>query len=372
MNSKSVLFAIGTLSGGGAERVVSVWANQLAEIGYKVSVVVYGRTDNEYAFSRNVSIYSCADSIDGYLKIPYYKRYLYFRKILRNVSPDYVIPFLRSMRAWMFFSCIGFRCRRIDTMRISPWCEEKYTSRLGRIINNLSFATSYKIIIQAAEQRQWFSRWNRKKTVLIPNPIEDKYLNIPLRAVPDNVKEFIAVGRLAPQKNYPMMIEGFAKVVNKYPDITLKIFGDGPDEYKRVLQELINKYEMRSHIYLMGRTAEIDVEYSRSHVFVMTSDFEGSPNALIEAMASRLICVSTDCRTGPKELITHAENGFLIPVGSTELFANTICQIIEMDKYDREGMSELARKRIISSHSKEKSLERLCSIFVSECNDKVN
>jgi glycosyltransferase involved in cell wall biosynthesis len=124
MAVKKVLLAIGSLSGGGAERVVCEWANDLSERGYQVAILVFCRTFDEYYLSDKVKIYSCAGSVEEYLHIPYFKRYLYFRETIKQFHPDYLIPFLFSMRFWMFVSTLGLGIKRIETIRINPWVKK--------------------------------------------------------------------------------------------------------------------------------------------------------------------------------------------------------------------------------------------------------
>lgn len=363
MSYRKVLFAIGSLSGGGAERVVCEWANKLSERGFQVAVLVFGRKHDEYFLSDKVTIFSCAESFEKYVSIPYFKRFQYFRKTIRRFRPDFLIPFLFSMRFWMFVSTLGLGVSRIETIRINPWVEEDTLNYMERLINKLSFRTSYKVIIQAQEQMEWLSSADRNKTVLVRNPLADKYIDIPCKQLSKSVSDFIAVGRLDKQKNYPMMIEGFSEVAKKIPHIRLKIWGEGPEEYKEYLQNLIDSCGMGDKIFLMGRTSEINAEYAKSDVFVMTSDFEGSPNALIEAMASRLVCISTDCMTGPKELITHNYNGFLVSVGSRKEFCEALYRIMEMDINTRSVIADAARREVLLSHSKEKSIDVLCELM---------
>ncbi len=362
-NEKRVLLAVGSLYGGGAERVVCEWADKLSERGYRVAVLVYGRTHDEYSLSDNVTVYSCADTCEEYVRIPYYRRYLYFRRVIKQYKPDYLIPFLSSMRFWMFISTIGLGIRRIETIRINPWVEEESFDCLKRLLNRLAFRTSYRIVIQAQEQREWLSERDREKSFLVRNPLADKYIDVPCRPAGQTVSDFIAVGRLDMQKNYPMMIEGFSHAAKKYPHIRLRIWGEGPKEYKEYLQNLIAENGAEANIRLMGRTSEIAAEYAKSDVFVMTSDYEGSPNALIEAMASRLVCISTDCKTGPKELIDHDQNGFLVSVGSAEGFCEALCKVIGLDASVRNGIADEARNKILSCHSKERGVDVLCEIM---------
>ena len=362
MKRKKILIAISSLGGGGADRVATVWAGQLAESGYDVSMFAIYRSTDEYPISDKVKVYAGSQTREVNLSKSYIRRLNDYRKIIKNINPDYIVSFLFNARVWMMLASVGLKAKRIDTVRISPWELDKYSFHM-RIVSNMSFNTSHKIVVQASDQADWFSRRNQNKCVLVPNPISAVYKNSFKEDISKEVINFIAAGRIDPQKNYPMMIDAFASVVKQYPNIKLRIFGKGSDDYTQKLQDQINSLGMQESIFLMGRSSEIHIEYKKSDVFLMTSDCEGLPNALIEAMASRLICISTDCKTGPRDLIDHNENGYMIPVGDSKALAQSIVKVMNMTYEERVAMSDKARTKIMSYCSEENSLKRLCSVF---------
>ena len=130
-----------------------------------------------------------------------------------------------------------------------------------------------------------------------------------------------------PQKNQKMLIDAMAVVHKAHPEVTLKIFGEGPEENSLLAH--IHELELDDCVQLMGKTADVAGELARADLFVFSSDFEGMPNALMEAMAAGMPCVSTDCPTGPKELIGENERGLLVPLGDTEAFAAAVLYMIE-------------------------------------------
>ena len=181
--------------------------------------------------------------------------------------------------------------------------------------------------------------------------------------ISQEVVNFIAAGRIDSQKNYPMMIDAFSRVVKQYPNVKLRIFGKGSDAYTQSLRDRINALGMQNHIMLMGRSSQMNEEYKKSDVFLMSSDYEGLPNALMEAMASRLICISTDCKTGPRDLIEENVNGYMVPVGDSKALADAIVKVINMPYEERVAMADAARHKIMTYCSEENSLNKLCSIL---------
>lgn len=360
---KKILIAISSLSGGGAERVASVWAGQLADRGYDVSIFVINRSADEYPLSNKIKLYAEGQTRQENHAQSHIHRLKKIRGIVKTIAPDYIISFLFNARAWMMLSSIGLRAKRIDTLRVSPWACYSFYSLPQRFISQLSFNTARKIIVQASEQRLWFSKRNQKKCILIPNPISPIYRQCYREETSQEVVNFIAAGRIDPQKNYPMMIDAFAKVAKMHHNVRLQIFGAGATTYTQSLQDQIDSLGMQNHICLMGRSSHIEEEYKKNDVFLMSSDYEGLPNALMEAMASRLICISTDCKTGPRDLIENGVSGYMIPVGDNDALVNAIVKVINMPYKKRVEMAEAARHKIMTYCSEENSINKLCSLL---------
>ncbi len=361
---KKILFAIGSLTRGGAERVVSVWANQLQKRGYKVSILVFARYKDEYFISEDIDICTCAKTIEEYLSMSLFQRCTTIRSIIKKTEPDYIIPFLSKSQIMIMLASVGLKSKRIDTIRQSPWSLIRRLNSLERFLVMQAYNTSHSIIIQATDQKSFFSQRLQNKCVLVPNPVSQVYKHCYREDISQDVINFIAVGRIVPQKNYPMMIDAFASVAKKYPNIKLRIFGKGTPDYTQTIQNLINAHSMQEKIFLMGPSSCIEEEYRKNDIFLMTSDYEGLPNALIEAMASRLICITTDCKTGPRDLIDNNINGFMIPVGDKDALVTTIEKVMSMSYQDRITMTDAARDKIMNYCSEENSLNRLCSILI--------
>lgn len=360
--AKKVLLAIPQLTDGGAERVVSVWANELSSRGFDTAVLVFGRLKDEYYLADGIGVYSVAKDTDGYLSMSYPQRFRKMRSIIKQLSPDYAISFLPAMQVWMMLASTRLNVKRIETIRVNPWCIG-ITNPIHTFFWKLCYHTSYKIVLQSQEQGPFFSKRDQKKCVLVPNPISEIYVKHYKQTLAQTPTEFIAVGRLAPQKNYEMMINAFARVATENTDLRLRIFGTGSDVYIEALNAFIKKLNMESQIILMGRTPHMQEEYIKNDVFLMTSDFEGLPNALAEAMASRLICISTDCKTGPRDLIDDLRNGYLVPVNDADALTERIRDVLRMSYDEQYKMATAARDKILNYCSQGNSVNALCNLF---------
>lgn len=359
---KHVTFAIGSLFGGGAERVVSVWASALAEKGYKVSVIVYSRLDNEYPVNEKVEIFPIAESQAACDEMSILKRVSVIRKTLKKIRPDVMINFLPIMQVYIRIASLGLRIPRIETIRISPWKVEILKTKFAKLWLNC-FETCKALILQSEDQKSFFSEKVRNKSVVIPNPINPKYAEN-MKSTYNNLShKIVAAGRLSLQKNYKMMIDAVKLVSVKYQDVSLEIYGIGDLEEK--LASYIKDSGLENNVKLMGRSNELYNIYKESDLYVMSSDYEGMPNALAEAMAIGLPCISTDCKTGPRDLIVDGENGFLVPCNDADALAEKIKTVFEMTEQMQRQMGESARAKVLDFCGETSSLDKLVKLIES-------
>lgn len=359
---KKVLFAISSLTGGGAERVVSVWASQLAEIGYSVSLLLAGRTENEYPLNKKVTVHTVAADYKEYKTLSFLKRLKIMRRILKNVSPDIIVSFLPQMQIWMMAASWGRKMRRIETVRVSPW-EICKNSSVEHFLWMLCYRHADGTILQTAEQGDYFSEKIRRKSVVIPNPISPQYRDNPKPYYTDSVRHFVAAGRITEQKNYPVMIEAFGIAHRERPNLRLSIYGTGDKAYMDTIQRMIDERGLSSVITMHGRTNDTLSVLQQADAFLMTSDYEGMPNALVEAMAVGLPCISTNCRTGPRDLIDHGENGFLVGTGDAEAIAEAVLCAASMDSEHAKQMGRKAREKVLDLCSESNSLKKLIKLI---------
>ena len=361
---KKICIAIHGLAHAGAERVAASWANYLAKQGQRVFVLVYACNEDAYDLDARVRVVPIADTREAYFQMSKATQLLNIRKIIGREQPEILISFLPKMQITMMLATLGMRIKRIETVRNNPWIDKDVAGK--RFLWNMCFYRSDAIIVQTKEQSLYFPKRLQKRTVVISNPISSDFLNRQKVYSNGEVCRFVSVARINHQKNYPMMVRAFSKVAENNPHCQLDIYGAGTQEKIQELQVLIEQLGMEQKINLCGWRKNISEMLTSYDAFLMSSDYEGMPNALVEAMATGLVCLSTDCKTGPKDMIDHGVNGYLATTGNVESFSEGIQKIIQMEQQQCVEMGAAARKKILTMCSEENTLVRLKRLIESD------
>ena len=302
---KVVLFSL-SLNNGGAERRASVFANYFASKNIPTSLVTMTRGEKEYTLGKNVNRISVFESYDSYLKHSRICRIKMLREVLKKEKPSLIIAFIPT---FAFYACLATKLckelKKVPVVYAVTLYQKKYKLK-ERVYNLASCVLSDKILLQCKEQTK-NNRLFKKKCVVSYNPIADSFKNIGERDY--TYLHVMSVGRFVKHKCFDKTIEAVVNVHKIKPNISLDIYGQGP--LKDKWQRLIIEKEAESYIKLKGFSENIFEEYKNHNCFVLSSQFEGFPNALAEAMMAGLVCVSKACPTGPKEMIYNGQNGYL-------------------------------------------------------------
>ena len=225
------------------------------------------------------------------------------------------------------FACIGTKfpvivCERNDPNIILG----KYRPLLISKFRDFVFHLADGAVFQTDNAKNYFSKSIQKKSCVILNPLNTD--NLPDLYTGDRDNCIVNVGRLTEQKNQKLLIRSFSLIADQFPDFVLKIFGDGPE--KNNLELLINELGLDNRVELMGNVCNVTDKIYKSRLFVFSSDYEGLPNALAEAMALGLPCVSTDCSPGgARMLIDNGINGTIVPVNDPVALSNAIKELLD-------------------------------------------
>lgn len=327
-----IMFCLGSMTKGGAERVVRNLSEYLIKKN-DVSIVVTPPGESSYELNSNIK-YFTLDKVknkqDSLLKRTI-RRIYKLRKIINEVSPDVIISMLPEPTYRLVIANLFKKNKVIISVRNDPKIE--YNNLVNKTIMNILYSRADGFVFQTQEAQDFFRKSFREKSKIIPNPIDEKFISKPYKGI--RKKEIVSVGRLDVQKNQMLLINSFSKIDRKYDDYKLVIYGDG--SLKEKLNQQIKKLKIEDRVILAGTVDDIKRKIYKSKLFILSSDYEGMPNALMEAMALGLTCISTDCPCGgPKFLIKDGYNGFLVKVGSEKELTQKINFVLSIDTSDIE------------------------------------
>lgn len=325
MNKKKIACYINTLEYGGAERVLSLLANKLSENNYEVILITSYSCKNEYILNNNVKRLNLdKNEIDSKF-MRNYKRITTLRKYIKEYKIDYLISFMAEANFRAIIASLFLHTKCIISVRNDP---HKEYQGISFILANILFILSNKCVFQTNDAKECFNYFIKRKSKIILNPISDKFFQ---NGYSNCSKDIITVGRLVPQKNHEFLIKAFKEVSLTNETDNLLIYGTGPLENQ--LKTLIKELELQDRVFLMGKTDHVNDILNNKKIFILSSDYEGLPNSLMEAIAMGLPVISTDCPCGgPRMLIQDNENGFLVDVENIESMKDKILLLLSSNE----------------------------------------
>lgn len=337
---KKVAFTCDSMNSGGAEKVIASISNEMANQGIKV--IIIGVAD----YHEPSSFYDLAPGVvyqtikgKNEKRVPVVQRLIMLRKLLSSYKPNVVISFLPNANVYTWLSLIGLRVPHIVSERNNPYIDPR--SKLLRFLKRLSFIKSNGCVFQTNDAMHFYPKLVQDKSVIIKNPIELK-LSSPNYPKLRN-QTILAVGRLTEQKNYSCLLDAF-NLFNKqnYNQYTLKIYGDGPE--KNNIIDKCSKLNITQYVKMVGADNSWHEKEKFDAMYILSSDYEGMPNSLAEAMALGIPCISTDSPCGgSRELIEDGINGFLVPVGDSETLSEKMTQLVKQKDFDTFDYKSFAR-----------------------------
>lgn len=316
-----ITFIIDHMSIGGAQRVcynLITWLQ--SNTSEEVSLLIYRKLSigDVYYDLSHITHYFLDKGTFGKIRS--------IHRFLKKIGSDVVISFGVPNAMYDVIGNLGLNTKHIVCERNDPsHFRGKY---ITRILSRQLMKKADGFVFQTKEAQKFYGGNIAKRSVIIPNPLFISEQSP--KAIYDGVREreIVSAGRLNKQKNHALLIRAFANIVEKYPDYRLIIYGEGPE--RKNDETLIQSLSLIDKVRLPGAINDVPNAIYKSSIFVLSSDFEGMPNALMEAMAMGLPCVSTDCPCGgSKELIENTVNGLLFPVGDEESLVNSIIYLIE-------------------------------------------
>lgn len=324
---RKMVFFITGMNLGGAERVIATLANKYVDMGNEVHLVTLKEAKSKYHLDERIEFSGAnlknSKTFLGKIKNAICSVY-FLKKYNDKYSPEVLISFLTNSNITAIL--VKLLTKRKYTTVISERADPRVRSESLQIICGFLYGKADLVVCQSKIVKEYFDKMNsHMRTVIIENPINKDALYNGSEKIE---KRIMCVGRLAPQKNFEMAIKAFNKIYKKYPEYILEIYGEGPSEKK--LRELINELLLDNKVIICGTKKNVFSELGNAELFLMTSDFEGFPNALIEAMASGIPVISTKFPTGiAEQLIVDGKNGYTVNMNDTDSLADRMDRILE-------------------------------------------
>lgn len=319
---KKLVFFVGSLEKGGAERVISILSRQFVEAGYDIEILLYYDRNIYYQIDERIKI-TTIEFETGTKRIA--SNVMWMRQYLKKQDVC-IISFLAPFNIVALVAAWGLKNPIIVADRNDPRkVPEKF---LVRKLRDFLYGFADRVVVQTSYNKAYFHKKVVRKTDIIFNPLDLGEMKGVGHKI-EKKKKIVSVGRLMPQKNQRILINSFHTLHMKYPDYSLYIYGEGPE--RNNLQKQIDDLNLHEAVYLAGQVDDVFSNIVDAELFVLCSDYEGMPNALIEAMGMGLPVISTRV-SGATDMIVSGENGFLVNVGDESQLTKTMLSMVENEE----------------------------------------
>ncbi|MFW9827680.1 MAG: glycosyltransferase [Candidatus Thorarchaeota archaeon] len=352
---KKIMILVPSLKfGGGAEKVASILSLNLAK-NYEVAILTLYHFENIYPFKGTYYTIQEKHFLRGI-----FVRFFKMKKMIKSISPDIIITFMNKTSFWIIpikYLC-NIQAPLIINVNTNP--DFHYRKRIyGKyLIKFLYPLEKVNIIVPVSNELKKILVNNYKLEGSKINPI---YTGFNIERIQKLAKEklgdydhnnifedsgvikFITIGRLSREKGHIYLIKAFSQVSKKINNSKLFIIGEGPLREK--LKKLVKEYNLEKNVILLGKKKNPYKYISKADIFVLSSLHEGLPTVLIEALACNIPIISTNCETGPKEILANGKYGILTKIADSSDLANKMIFLAENEEV-REKLSQNSNERI--------------------------
>ena len=322
------------ITSGGAERVISELVNKWCEYnGVKCTLVLLYKQPFFYDINKKVEIVEIGEKSSFYY-IDKFLKYSKIREVLKKINADVVLSMPEEIGIYVIGALLGTKIPVVVSERNNP--EIMPYNKISRILRVLLYPYANGLIFQSRGAMNFFPNRIRKKGIILPNPLNLEKLPEPYNK--ERKKVIVSVGRLEKQKNFQLLINAYDLFWRNNQEYSLTIYGEGC--LRKDLEALIKTKNSGKTIFLPGRDENVLEKIKNASMFVLSSDFEGVPNALIEAMAMGIPSISTDCEPGGAAmLIENNKNGLLVPVRDKNALAEAMQKMHNLNKSNENHLS---------------------------------
>ena len=355
---EKIVFIISNISIGGAQRVTLTLCRWFIKRGFNVKIIAVSTSSGNYVIPDNIEVEFLyhSSNLKVFHTIGRLKKYLQKERpqlvITMGVAPClFSVPAVKSVKG----------IKHIISERNDP--RHFLGKGIVKQLSRLMMKSGDGFVFQTEDAKIYYSKALSGRGIVIPNPILAE--NIPDAIHTEKKNYIVTMGRLTKQKNHNLLINAFDLFANSHPEYELHIYGSGEleEETKKFAKTKKTKYT----IIFFAACNDVLERIKDAKIFVLSSDFEGMPNALIEAMAMGLPCISTDCPCGgPKFLIKNEKNGLLVPVGDVKSMTEAMNRLARSQVY-RDQIGQEASK--IRSRL---SVEQISEMWIEYCEEIFN
>ena len=305
-----IVFVIPDMPGGGTERVVALLANEYGRRGIAVTILLFAGHETAYPLGEGVEVVSVGNPSGGSVK-ERLGRILRMRRFYKAHPGCQIWSFSVMGAVFSAVAALGQRHFVLVSERNDPHRYEHPR------IRNISYRLADVVVCQTPDAAESFPAAIRRKAVVIPNPLEMEGL-VPYDG--ERQARIVAVGRLSAQKNHRLLLEAFAMFAGRHETYVLEIYGKG--ELEEELKNLAGKLGIAHRVFFQGFSDNVQEKIRQAEMYVLSSDYEGISNSMLEAMALGMPVIATDCPIGGSRMyIKDGVNGHLVPVGDAQALA---------------------------------------------------
>lgn len=371
-----ILFFVSSMHAGGAERVAATLTSAWARRGDTVTLVptYTGKGSCFYPLNAAVRLEWLADRMGwlGRKAWPPLSKWFAIRRLVRETRPDVIVSFLTNVNVVVLFATKGMGVPVVVCERTNP-AHSTSAGKLLQRLRRMAYPWAARVVLQSQDSVQAFQQLvpGIQQLDVVPNPLPPDLLDLGLAPVqpsapssaPAGRKQLMAMGRLVAFKRFDALIQVFSALAGDYPDWDLTIWGEGPE--RQALEQQVRDAGLASRIFLPGRTSQPWEELGRADIFAMTSQVEGFPNVLLEAMALGRACVTVDCPSGPREMSQDGKYALLVPLGDHRALVAAVAQLMD-DATLRDVMGRHAAASVRERYGLPQVLAQWDALFESE------
>lgn len=316
-----ILFVCHGAGNGGAERIITTLANEFSKLNHEIILLTTKVESNTYPLEKSVK-HIVIDVHSKSILTRTIMRVNEIRSIIKKGRPDCIISFSAIPNMQVVVANFGLNTPLIISERTDP---ARYPeSAVGKLLRNILYTRVDSIVFQTQEAMDYFNKRIRSKGTIIVNPIRN---NLPTRYEGEREKRVVGIGALVPQKNWTVGLKAFKLFSSVYTDYCLEIYGEGSE--REALERAIKADpQIKDNVYLRGFDTAAVERINSASMFISSSDYEGISNSMLEALATGVPTICTDCPVGgARMVIEDGINGLLVPVGDYKALSECMCRL---------------------------------------------